>query len=498
MMNGFDPVTLTMKEASARLERGEITSVELCRAFLDRAALTEPKVRALLSLDGEDVLRQAAESDARRKAGRALGPLDGVPVTLKDNIAAKDAPCTCASKILEGFVSPYDSFVTRRLKQAGCVLLGRANMDEFAMGSSCENSAYQKTANPWGLDRVPGGSSGGSAASVASGITCAALGSDTGGSIRQPASFCGVVGLKPTYGRVSRNGLVAFASSLDQIGPMTKSVSDAALLFDLIAGHDEGDTTSLPGDSEGCAADLAAFEAGGASLKGVRIGLPREYFELDGISGEVRAVCEQAKETLRTLGAEFTEVSLPHTKYAMACYYIIATAEASSNLARFDGIRYGHRSAEATDINSVYFRSRGEGFGPEVKRRIMLGTYVLSSGYYDAYYLRAQKVRTLLRRDFEKAYESCDVIFTPVSPVTAFRFGEKADPLQMYLSDIFTIALNLSGDCGISVPAGLGAGSGMPVGIQFLAPALQEKRLFRAARAFEAARTQKEFRTPVL
>ena len=494
MMNGSDPVTLTVREASAGLERGDFSSAELCRAFLDRAALTEPKVRALLSLDPEDVLRQAAESDARRKAGRALGPLDGVPVTLKDNIAVKDAPCTCASKILKGFVSPYDSFVARRLKNAGCVLLGRANMDEFAMGSSCENSAFQKTANPWGLDRVPGGSSGGSAAAVASGITCAALGSDTGGSIRQPASFCGVVGLKPTYGRVSRNGLVAFASSLDQIGPMTKSVYDAALLFDLIAGHDDGDTTSLPGDSGGCAADLAAFEGKGADLKGVRIGLPKEYFELDGISGEVRDVCEQAKETLRSLGAEFTEVSLPHTKYAMACYYIIATAEASSNLARFDGIRYGYRSAEAADINSVYFRSRGEGFGPEVKRRIMLGTYVLSSGYYDAYYLRAQKVRTLLRRDFEKAYESCDVIFTPVSPVTAFRFGEKADPLQMYLSDIFTIALNLSGDCGISVPAGIAAGSGMPSGIQFMAPALQEKRLFRAARAFECARPQKEFR----
>ena len=493
-MSELDPVSLTIREASSKLEKRELTSTEICRAFLDRAAFTEPKVRALLSLNSEDVLRQAGESDARRAAGRALGPLDGVPVTLKDNIAAKDAPCTCASKILEGFVSPYDAFVTRRLRAAGCVLLGRANMDEFAMGSSCENSAFQKTANPWSTDRVPGGSSGGSAAAVASGITCAALGSDTGGSIRQPASFCGVVGLKPTYGRVSRNGLVAFASSLDQIGPMTKSVYDAALLFDRIAGHDDGDTTSLSGDSGECADDLTEFEKEGACLKGIRIGLPKEYFELDGISGEVRAVCEQAKETLRALGADFTEVSLPHTKYAMACYYIIATAEASSNLARFDGIRYGHRSTEATDINSVYFRSRGEGFGPEVKRRIMLGTYVLSSGYYDAYYLRAQKVRTLLRRDFEKAYGSCDLIFTPVSPVTAFRFGEKADPLQMYLSDIFTIALNLSGDCGISVPAGLAADTGMPVGIQFMAPALQEKRLFRAARAFECARPQKEFR----
>ncbi len=491
-MKTINPVALTMREASALLADGEITSVELCKAFLARIAETEENVRALLSLNEEEILRQAEESDLRRKEGRAFGPLDGIPVTLKDNISEKDAPCSCASKILEGFRSPYDAFVTQKLRNAGCILFGRANMDEFAMGSSCENSAYQKTANPWDITRVPGGSSGGSSAAVAAGETVAALGSDTGGSIRQPASFCGIVGLKPTYGRVSRSGLVAFASSLDQIGPMTKSVYDAALLYDLIAGQDPKDSTSLPYEAENCAADLAEFEKA-PSLKGIRIGLPKEYQSLEGVAPGVKAVCEQAMETLKSLGAEFVEVSLPHTKYAMACYYIIATAEASANLERFDGIRYGYRSPDAQDINSVYFESRGKGFGPEVQRRIMLGTYVLSSGYYDAYYLRAQKVRTLLRRDFEKAYESCDFIFTPVSPVTAFRFGEKSDPLQMYLSDVFTTALNLSGDCGISVPAGLDAETGMPVGIQLMAPAFAEKRLLRAARAFEMNREVKDF-----
>lgn len=492
----IDPVSMTMREASRLLCSGETTSVELCRAFLARAAEAEPKIHALLALDPEDVLRQAAASDERRAAGKALGPLDGIPVTLKDNICAQGVQCSCASKILEGFRSPYDAFVTARLKQAGCVLLGRANMDEFAMGSSCENSAYQKTANPWDVARVPGGSSGGSAAAVAAGETAAALGSDTGGSIRQPASFCGIVGLKPSYGRVSRNGLVAFASSLDQIGPMTKSVCDAALLYDVIAGHDEKDSTSLPYEPEDCAGDLAAFEKN-MSLKGIRIGLPREYEALEGLDSGVREVCAQAVETLKSLGAEFTEISLPHSKYAMACYYIIATAEASANLERFDGMRYGFRAPEASDVHSVYCQSRGEGFGTEVKRRIMLGTYVLSSGYYDAYYLRAQKVRTLLRRDFQQAYEKCDLIFTPVSPVPAFRFNEKSDPLQMYLSDIFTTALNLSGDCGISVPAGIDKASGMPVGIQLMAPAFEEKRLFRAARAFEAARSVRDFRAPL-
>ena len=489
-------VSLSLREASELLATGRMTSVDMCRAFLDRIRKVEDRVHALLNWKEEDILRQAAESDARRANGKLLSAFDGIPVTLKDNICASGQQCTCASRILEGFISPYDATVTEKLKKAGFVLLGRANMDEFAMGSSCENSAYQKTANPWNLDCVPGGSSGGSAASVAAGETVIALGSDTGGSIRQPASFCGIVGLKPTYGRVSRYGLVAFASSLDQIGPMSKSVYDAAAMLDVIAGQDPMDCTSLPQEKENFADDVEVFEKN-PRLDGVKIGLPKEYFELEGLSSGVKAVTEKAIETLKKLGAEFVNISLPHTRYSMACYYIVATAEASANLARFDGIRYGYRSPRATDIQSTYFLSRGEGFGMEVARRIMLGTYVLSSGYYDAYYLKAQKVRTLLRRDFEEAYKKCDLIFTPVSPVPAFRFGEKADPLQMYLSDVFTTALNLSGDCGMSIPAGLDETSGMPVGIQLMAPAMEEKRLFRTGRAFELAREQKEFLAPL-
>lgn len=486
----------TVSEAAALLASGAVTSEALCRACLDRIQAVEPKVRALLSVDAETSLAMARESDARRKAGAPLGPCDGVPIALKDNIAAKGAPCTCASKILQGFRSPYDAFVAQKLRQAGFVLLGRANMDEFAMGSSCENSAFQKTANPWNTDCVPGGSSGGSAAAVAACEVCAALGSDTGGSIRQPAAFCGVVGLKPTYGRVSRNGLVAFASSLDQIGPLSRSVEDAAILLDCIAGEDPMDSTSLPQQPENFAGDLKEFERN-PRLDGVRIGLPKEYFELDGLHPAVKTALEKAKDAFRSMGATFVETTLPHAKYAMACYYIIATAEASANLARFDGVRYGFRSPDATDIASVYSKSRGEGFGPEVLRRIMLGTYVLSSGYYDAYYLRAQKVRTLLRQDFQNAYAVCDLLLTPATPAPAFRFGEKADPLQMYLSDVFTTALNLSGDCGISVPAALDPGSGLPIGVQLMAPPMEEKRLFRAGRALELARETKEFLAPL-
>ena len=484
MSTKFDPKTMTMRDAAALLAEGSITSVELTQGFIDRIHAVEPRVGALLAVDEQLALDAAAESDARRAAGKPLSIFDGVPVTLKDNIAAKGQQCTCASRILDGFVSPYDATVTTRLRNAGFVLLGRANMDEFAMGSSCENSAYIKTKNPWDLSRVPGGSSGGSAAVVAAGESVIALGSDTGGSIRQPAGFCGVVGLKPTYGRVSRSGLVAFASSLDQIGPIAKSVYDAAAMLDVIAGQDSMDCTSLPQEPEHFAEDLVEFEKL-PRLDGVKIGLPKEYLAVDGVDEGIKAVFEQAKAVFAELGAEFVEVSLPHTKYSMACYYIVAPAEASANLARFDGIRYGYRSAEAQSIDETYFKSRGEGFGMEVARRIMLGTYVLSSGYYDAYYLKAQKVRTLLRKDFEEAYKQCDLILTPVSPVPAFKFGEKSDPLQMYLSDIFTTALNLSGDCGISIPAGLDAGTGMPVGIQLMAPAMAEKRLLRAARAFE-------------
>ena len=473
----------TIHQLADRLAAKEISAVELAQDCLNRVAEKDGKIGAFLEVDAEKVLASAAASDARRAAGNLLSPYDGIPVGIKDCIATEGERLSCASKILEPVKSPFDSTAVARLRGAGFIPFGRLNMDEFAMGSSCENSAIKKTANPHDLSRVPGGSSGGSAAAVAAELVPAALGSDTGGSIRQPAAFCGITGLKPTYGRVSRYGLVAFASSLDQIGPMTNDVMDSAILFDTIAGHDKMDGTSLPMAMDRC---VDAIRAASGDLKGMKIGLPKEYFEAPGISPEVGKIVQQAVDTVRALGAETVEVSLPHTKYAVAVYYIVATAEASANLARFDGIRYGNR-AECRDLNDLYFKSRGQGFGDEVKRRILLGTYVLSSGYYDAYYLRAQKVRTLIRRDFEEAAKQCDLMLTPVTPTVAFHFNEKSDPLQMYLSDIFTIALNLSGNCGISVPAGKDPVTGMPVGIQFLAPALAESKLLAAATAFEKA-----------
>ncbi len=473
-------------ELAAHLETGKLTSRALIEAVLAAAAERDGAIKAFLKLDAVKLRRLADESDARRAAGRTLSPYDGIPVGIKDCIVTEGESCSCASRILSNVISPYDATVVARLKQQGFIPTGRLNMDEFAMGSSCENSAFQKTANPWDLTRVPGGSSGGSAAAVAARLVPAALGSDTGGSIRQPASFCGIVGLKPTYGRVSRYGLVAFASSLDQIGPMTQTVEDAAILLDAIAGRDEKDSTSLPDKPENFTAAVRGVRAD--SLKGCRLGVPDEYFNADGMSSEVRRIMDDTLALLKAQGAELVPVSLPHTQYAVAVYYIIATAEASANLARFDGIRYGVRQ-EAKDLVATYFASRGAGFGDEVKRRILLGTYVLSSGYYDAYYLRAQKVRTLIRRDFTEAFRQCDLLVTPVAPNVAFKFGEKSsDPLAMYLSDIFTIALNLAGDCGISVPAGLGAESRMPVGVQFIAPALAETRLLQTARAYELAR----------
>ena len=472
----------TVKGLAEQLAAGKITSTDIVKECLARVAARDGEVKAFLEIDEAKVLAAAAESDARRAAGNALSAYDGIPVGIKDCIAVKGERCSCASKILEPVKSPFDSTAVARLKAAGFIPFGRLNMDEFAMGSSCENSAFIRTCNPLDLNRVPGGSSGGSAAAVAAGFVPAALGSDTGGSIRQPASFCGITGVKPTYGRISRNGLVAFASSLDQIGPMTQNVEDAAILLDVMAGFDPMDSTSLPNPAGGWADAVA--QAG--DLKGVRIGLPKEYFATEGLSPAVADVMKNAIEKVRSLGAETVEVSLPHTKYAVAVYYIVATAEASANLARFDGVRYGAR-AESKDLLESYFRTRGEGFGDEVKRRILLGTYVLSSGYYDAYYLRAQKVRTLIRRDFEEAAKQCDVLMTPVTPAVAFRFGEKSDPLQMYLSDIFTIALNLAGNCGVSVPAGKDPENNMPVGIQFMAPALEEARLLQVARCFEKA-----------
>ena len=477
---------MNIAQAAEALKNGSITSVQLVEQVIANVAERDGVVKAFLKLDADKVRKLAAESDARRAAGNALSEYDGIPIGIKDCIVTEGETCACASKLLENVVSPYDSTAVAKLKALGFIPTGRLNMDEFAMGSSCENSAVQKTANPWDANRVPGGSSGGSAAAVGARLVPAALGSDTGGSIRQPASFCGIVGLKPTYGRVSRYGLVAFASSLDQIGPMTTTVEDAAIILEAITGADEHDSTSLPAEKE--AFVQAVRDAKAEDFKGLKVGLPEEYFNAEGMSAEVKKAIDDAVNMVKAAGAEIVPVKLPHTKYAVAVYYIIATAEASANLARFDGIRYGARQ-EAKDLVSSYFASRGAGFGEEVKRRILLGTYVLSSGYYDAYYLRAQKVRTLIRRDFEEAFKSCDVLLTPVAPNVAFKFGEKSsNPLEMYLSDIFTIALNLAGNCGISVPMSLGSESSMPIGVQLIAPAMQEAALLKTARAFELVR----------
>jgi len=468
---------LSLAEAAAALSSGRISSAELTDAVIARAEAVEPQLHALLSADPAAARAQAQASDARRAAGKSLGPLDGIPIGLKDVIAARDQPLTAGSRMLANFISPYDATVTRRLREAGAVLYGRHNCDEFAMGSSTENSAFHPTGNPWDLERVPGGSSGGSAAALAAGEALATLGSDTGGSIRQPAALCGVVGLKPTYGRVSRYGLVAYASSLDQIGPFGRTVEDVALVLQAIAGHDERDSTSVRAETE----DFGAELRGPAIPR--RLGLPREYFG-EGLDPEVAAAVEQAVSYYRGLGCEVRPVSLPHTPYCLDTYYVLATAEASSNLSRYDGIRYGHRCAEPRDLNDLYCRSRAEGFGAEVKRRIILGTYVLSSGYYDAYYLRAQKVRTLVRRDFLQAFADVDALLTPTSPVAAFRRGEKADPLAMYLCDIYTIGANLAGLPAMSVPCGF-TRAGLPVGFQLLGKPLGEAQLLALGHAYD-------------
>src|SRR6187551_3971546 len=469
----------TATQLADLLQTGQLTSVALVQAHLDRIAAVEPRVKAFNSYDAANALAQAAASDARRAAGQARGPLDGIPVGLKDVIAVEGQPLTCSSRMLANFVSPYDATVTTRLKAAGAVLLGRLNMDEFAMGSSTENSAVGPTANPWDLARVPGGSSGGSAAAVAAGELPLTLGSDTGGSIRQPAALCGIVGLKPTYGRVSRFGLAAYASSLDQIGPLAHTVEDTALLLGAIAGHDERDSTSFK-------AAVPDYRAELAQRKGPwRLGVPKEFFGA-GLDPEVAASVRAAIEHYRQAGCEIREVSLPlAAEYAIATYYLIATAEASSNLARYDGIRYGHRSAKAKDVVDLYFQSRAEGFGDEVKRRIILGTHVLSSGYYDAYYLRAQKVRTLIRNEFSAVLRDCDALLSPTSPVPAFKLGEKSsDPLAMYLTDIYTISVNLAGLPGISIPCGF-TGGGLPVGLQLIGRPFDETGLLAIAHAYE-------------
>ena len=471
---------LSLSEVVSKLTTGEVSSRAVVQACLEQIECVDGRVRAFLSYDSSSALRQADAADQQRAQGAAREhpPLLGVPIATKDVIAVKNQPLNCGSKILAQFVSPYDASVIERLKAAGAIIFGRLNMDEFAMGSSTENSAFQITRNPWDLSRIPGGSSGGSAAAVAADECIAALGSDTGGSIRQPAALCGCVGLKPSYGRVSRYGLVAFASSLDQIGCLGKQVRDTALLLEVMSGHDPRDSTSAPQPVPHYMAALAG------EIKGLKLGLPKEYM-VGGLDPEVKQAVDSALRQLEKLGAEILEVSLPHTDYAIATYYIIATAEASANLARFDGIRYGLRVGGADPIE-LYSRTRGAGFGPEVKRRIILGTYVLSSGYYDAYYLRAQKVRTLIRRDFLEAFKKVDAIVTPTTPTAAFKIGEKADdPLQMYLTDIFTISANLAGLCGISVPCGFTQSPRLPIGLQVLGKPLGEETILRVAHAYE-------------
>jgi aspartyl-tRNA(Asn)/glutamyl-tRNA(Gln) amidotransferase subunit A len=482
---------LSIGELTARLARREVSAREAAQACLNQTAQVDGELHAYLHQDSAQVLAAADAADRELADGATheARPLLGVPIALKDVIAVRDQPLTCGSKILANFVSPYDSTVAARLKAAGAILLGRLNMDEYAMGSSTENSAFGPTRNPWDTTRTPGGSSGGSAAAVASNQCVAALGSDTGGSVRQPASFCGVVGLKPTYGRVSRYGLVAYASSLDQIGPVTKNVRDAATLLHVIGGHDPLDSTSIPEPAPA----MPPLDAG---LRGLKLGLPREYL-VGGLDPEVKRAVDAALKTLTGLGAEVVEVSLPHTEYAIAAYYIIAPAEASANLARFDGVRYGVR-VDGADPIEMYARTRGAGFGAEVKRRIILGTYVLSSGYYDAYYLRAQKVRTLIRQDFLKAFETVDAIVTPTAPTAAYPLGEKADdPLQMYLGDIFTVSCNLAGICGLSVPCGFTSAPKLPIGLQLLGRPLGEATILRIAHAYEQATAWHRERPPL-
>jgi aspartyl-tRNA(Asn)/glutamyl-tRNA(Gln) amidotransferase subunit A len=471
---------LTIHELRDLIRKGEVTPLEVVQSFLVRIGQVEERVQAFNTVTDRIALGLAQRYTKLQKDRQPLPPLAGIPLGIKDLICTKRVPTTCSSRILEHFVPPYDATVMARLGDAGAVLIGKLNMDEFAMGSSTENSAFKKTRNPWSLDCVPGGSSGGSAAAVAADMCAGALGSDTGGSVRQPAGFCGITALKPTYGRVSRFGLVAYASSLDQIGPMTKDVRDAAILLGTIAGPDPRDSTS---------ANLPVPDYEGAltgDVRGLRVGIPAEYF-VPGMDPEVERAVRQAVTVLEGLGAIQVPVRLPHTEYAIATYYLVATAEASSNLGRYDGVKYGHRAAGAAHLIDMYMKTRREGFGPEVKRRIMLGTYALSAGYYDAYYLKALKARTLIRQDFTRAFESCDVILTPTSPTAAFRVGEKADdPLQMYLADVFTISANLAGVPGISVNCGFTSG-GLPIGLQLIGKPFDEAMVLAVAHAYEQA-----------
>ncbi|MGQ9597999.1 MAG: Asp-tRNA(Asn)/Glu-tRNA(Gln) amidotransferase subunit GatA [Anaerolineae bacterium] len=468
-----------LAQVQTLLRRRALSSVELTQAVLDRILALDNQIKAYLTIAPEWALEQAEEADRRRGNSDDLSPLLGIPLAIKDLICVEGLPNTCGSRMLENYIPPFSATVIEKLRAAGAVILGKTNTDEFAMGSSTENSAFFATRNPWDLNRVAGGSSGGSAAAVAAGMAFGALGSDTGGSVRQPAAMCGVVGLKPSYGRVSRWGLVAFASSLDQIGPLARTVTDAAILLGAISGHDPRDSTSV----DMPVPDYTSYLTG--EVRGLRIGVPQEYFG-EGIQPEVKAAVWQAIETLAELGAEIVDVSLPHTDVALPVYYLIAPSEASANLARYEGLRYG-LSLEGSDLWHSYRRTRGQGFGAEVKRRIMLGTYALSAGYYDAYYLKAGKVRTLIRRDFDQALAHCDVLIAPTTPTTAFRLGEKVDdPLQMYLADLFTLALSLAGLCGVSLPCGFDQ-SGLPIGLQIMGRAFDEGRVLRVAHAYEQA-----------
>ena len=470
---------LTVSQAYEQLRKREFSSVELTEAILRRIDETDEKVHAYITLCRETALEQAKAADQRLLQGAGVDPFLGIPIAIKDNCLTHGVRTTCASKILDNFIPPYDATAVARLRSAGSVFAGKTNLDEFAMGSSTENSAFVTTRNPWSLEHVPGGSSGGSAAAVAADQCLAALGTDTGGSIRQPAAYCGIVGLKPTYGRVSRYGIIAFASSMDQVGPLTKNVRDCALMLEVIAGHDFADSTSVKLTVPRYSAALTG------DICGVRVGVPKEYF-VAGMQPAVEEAVRQGIRQLQSSGARIEEISLPHTEYAVAAYYIVATAEASSNLARYDGMRFGHR-APANDLIDTYTQTREEGFGAEVKRRIMLGTYALSAGYYDAYYLKAQQVRALITKDFERAFEVCDAIVTPTAPTTAFKLGEKTgDPLQMYLSDIYTLSVNLAGLPALSLPCGLDA-DGLPIGMQIIGKHFDETTVLRLAYAYEQA-----------
>jgi aspartyl-tRNA(Asn)/glutamyl-tRNA(Gln) amidotransferase subunit A len=481
--------SLTAHELGARYRSGEATPTQAVTEYLARIDALDSQVRAFLTVTREEALRRAAEADARWRAGAPRGPLDGVPIALKDVLCTRGIRSTCGSKILERFVPPYDATVVERLYTAGAVLLGKLNMDEFAMGSSTEHSGFFPTRNPWDLARVPGGSSGGSAAAVAADMAALTLGTDTGGSIRQPAAFSGVLGLKPTYGRVSRYGLIAFASSLDQIGPFAKDVEDAALMLQVIAGVDPMDSTSVDVPVPDYRAALAQ------GVDGLRVGVPAEYF-IEGMDPEVEQAVRAAVSALEKLGARTEPVSLPHTEYGLAAYYIIAPAEASSNLARYDGVKYGLRAPGARDLIDMYSKTRAAGFGAEVKRRVMLGTYTLSAGYYDAYYGKAQQVRTLVRRDFQQAFERVDVIVAPTTPNVPFKFGEKEDPVQMYLNDIFAVPVNLAGLPGVSVPAGF-TQTGLPIGLQLIGRAFDEATILRVAHAYQQVTTWHKRKPPL-